>query len=137
MPQPAPVVPPPGDPHRHSRALGRRLRLLRTMQRRSQTALAEAAGLAPRTLIRLEQGRCWPRLDVFLRLCAALEVPPAELLGPPAPTNGAALLSASLLALGRSLPAPAAQRISQLFALIAELPPGPPPRPRPFSGRHP
>lgn len=130
MPQPAPVVPPLDDLARCLRALGRRLRLLRTTQRRSQTELAETLGIGLRTLTRIEQGQRWPRLDVFLALAAALRASPAELLGPPAPTNGTALLATSLLALGRSLPPTAARRMSQLFALIDELPPGPPRRPR-------
>lgn len=133
----ASALPPADDLARRRRALGRRLCLLRTAQRRSQTKLAEAVGLTSRTLIRLEHGRTWPHLHVLLALCAALGVSPADLLGSPAPTNGSALLTTSLLALCRSLPPSAARRASQLFALIAELPPGPPQRPRPSTGRRP
>lgn len=130
MPHPTPALPPPDDLARHLRALGRRLRLLRTAQRRSQTELAEAIGLTSRTLIRLEHGRTWPHLHVLLALCAALGVFPADLLGSPAPTNGSTLLTTSLLALCRSLPPGAARRLSQLFALIAEHPAGAARRPR-------
>lgn len=133
MPFPTAASPAPDTLGPRLRALGRRLRLLRTAQRRSQTDLAEALGLGLRTLVRFERGRRWPRLDVFLALCAALGVAPAELLGSPAPTNGSAFLTASLLNLCRSLPPGAARRTSQLLALIAEHPAGAarPPRRRP------
>ena len=58
-------------------AVVRRHRLERGL---SQERLAEAAGLSQRYLSVLERGENSPTLNVIVRLAAALDVSPAELL---------------------------------------------------------
>lgn len=112
MPTPRPISTIHDDLPELRQAFGRQLRLYRTAQRRSHLDLAEALGLTPRTLIRLEQGRCWPRLNTFLALCAALGVPPAALLHP---------LAYRFKPVKRLPPAPGGW-LNRLFALLAEPP---------------
>ena len=59
-------------------AVVRRHRLERGL---SQERLAEAAGLSQRYLSVLERGENSPTLNVIVRLAAALDLSPAELLG--------------------------------------------------------
>jgi XRE family transcriptional regulator, regulator of sulfur utilization len=59
-------------------AVVRRHRLERGL---SQERLAEAAGLSQRYLSVLERGENSPTLNVIVRLAAALDLSPADLLG--------------------------------------------------------
>lgn len=54
------------------------LRQWRTQRLLSLHELAQAAGIAPKTLTDLEYGRRRPTYGTMRRLCAALEVTPAE-----------------------------------------------------------
>lgn len=58
---------------------------LRSQRGMSQVALAEAAGMQPPNLSRLESGRHVPTLDVLLRVAKALNVSLAALIDPPPP----------------------------------------------------
>lgn len=53
---------------------GKRLRELREAHGSTQAALAEAAGMVPNALARLERGERQPSWDAVLRLAAALGV---------------------------------------------------------------
>ena len=57
---------------------GQELRRLRTQKGLTQEELAFKAKLHPVTVSRLETGRLKPTLEVFLRLCIAVEVPAAD-----------------------------------------------------------
>lgn len=62
-------------------AVGSRLRSLRQNQDMTLEELAEAAGFDKSYLSRLERGMKNPSIVTVLRLCEALDVPVAELLG--------------------------------------------------------
>ena len=75
--------------------IGRRLALIRLSLGLSQEALAVRAGLAKRTIERLESGTANPRIDAFVRVCQALgradgfeQLLPKPELGPLALANG-------------------------------------------------
>lgn len=63
---------PRGDPPPDE--FGMRLKSLRTAARLTQAALAEAVGLHPNSLARLERGELRPAWQTVLRLAAALGV---------------------------------------------------------------
>lgn len=46
----------------------------------TQEELAEAAGLSPRAYADIERGSVSPRLDSFMRICAALQITPNDIL---------------------------------------------------------
>jgi transcriptional regulator with XRE-family HTH domain len=59
---------------------GATVRRLRNDRGLSQDALGDAADLSQRYVSELERGENSPTLTVILKLCDALDVPPAELL---------------------------------------------------------
>ncbi len=61
-------------------AFGERVRQLREVRRWTQERLAEAAGLTPVQLSRIENGANEPKLTTILRLARALGARPGELL---------------------------------------------------------
>jgi transcriptional regulator with XRE-family HTH domain len=60
--------------------IGRRIAAARVARGWTQRQLAEAAGVHRKTVTAYESGVCWPSLAAFVRLCLALEVPPADML---------------------------------------------------------
>lgn len=69
---------PPRDPVLH--AVGLRIRRTREARGLSLEALAELSGLSSRSLTSIEHGRSDMRLRSVLKLAAALDVPPGDLL---------------------------------------------------------
>jgi DNA-binding XRE family transcriptional regulator len=63
-------------------SIGQHIRQIRIRQGRSGREVAEASGLAPPNLARLEAGRHEPKLETLLRVAKALRVPLADLLQP-------------------------------------------------------
>lgn len=60
--------------------IGRRIATARTARGWTQTRLAEACGVDRKTVTSYERGIRWPSLPAFLRLCAALEIVPGDVL---------------------------------------------------------
>ncbi|MFI5524964.1 helix-turn-helix domain-containing protein [Streptomyces platensis] len=77
----------PADPPEwvltHRRAIGRRVRALRTEQRLSQERLAEAAGVSRFSIYRAENGTHATSIDHLIQIADALGVPLAGLLSDP------------------------------------------------------
>ena len=71
--------------------LGARLRARRTERSRSLTETAAQAGVSKGFLSQLERGRTHASVATLRRLAAALEVPLADLLADPDPTDRSAL----------------------------------------------
>src|ERR1700679_578006 len=59
--------------------IGARLRALRNEAGLTQADVAEAVGVAPETMSRLERGRLQPSTDLVTRLAAAIGVEPGAL----------------------------------------------------------
>jgi transcriptional regulator with XRE-family HTH domain len=95
-----------------------RLVRLREARQLSQKQLAARLGCPPSMISKYERGRQVPRTpEIYLQLCAALAVSPAELLGaPPAPGAPAdPRLAVRVSALGERL---APEQISVLLAFL-------------------
>ena len=60
--------------------LASRIKELRTRKGLSQEALAEASGISHRTVQRIENGESKPTGDTLIRLAAALDIAPEELI---------------------------------------------------------
>lgn len=60
--------------------LGRRVDAVRALKDLTQEQVAKRAGLTRSTVGKIEDGTANPRLTTLLKVAAALEVPPAELL---------------------------------------------------------
>lgn len=58
-----------------------KMKVLREKQALTQGALAELAGIDRKTINRIENGHFSPSLDTFFRICYALSVRPAEVVG--------------------------------------------------------
>jgi transcriptional regulator with XRE-family HTH domain len=65
---------------------GRRLRAARTAAAMTQEALAERAGVHPTYISNMERGYSAPTLGTLVRLAAALQLDPAELVRGLAPS---------------------------------------------------
>lgn len=68
------------DPHAASEAFGRRLRALRAERGISQDDLADATGIHPTAIGRMERGSREPRLTTILRCARGLSVAPGTLI---------------------------------------------------------
>jgi transcriptional regulator with XRE-family HTH domain len=68
------------DADRASRAFGDRMRELRAREGVSQDGLADASGMHPTSIGRIERGGREPRLTTVLRLAHGLGVEPGELV---------------------------------------------------------
>lgn len=68
------------DPDRASRAFGDRMRELRAREGVSQDGLADASGMHPTSIGRIERGGREPRLTTILKLADGLGVDPGELV---------------------------------------------------------
>jgi transcriptional regulator with XRE-family HTH domain len=77
------------NPAAKQRALGRRVAELRRESGRTQSALAERAGVTVRYVQALEAGDYNPTFTTLLAIARGLDVPPAELLAPPTSTEPA------------------------------------------------
>lgn len=60
--------------------ISRRLRQLREQASYTQTYIARAIGLSPELVSRIERGKVLPSLETLIRLCAALNCTPNDLL---------------------------------------------------------
>ena len=60
--------------------MGRKLAAARKAAGLSQQALADATGVSKAMISMMEGGFRTPRIDLLVRLAAALDVPPADLL---------------------------------------------------------
>jgi transcriptional regulator with XRE-family HTH domain len=68
------------DPDRASRAFGKRMKELRAREGVSQDSLADASGMHPTSIGRIERGGREPRLTTILKLADGLGVEPGELV---------------------------------------------------------
>jgi transcriptional regulator with XRE-family HTH domain len=68
------------DAEEASRAFGDRMRKLRAREGISQDGLADASGMHPTSIGRIERGGREPRLTTILRLAHGLGVEPGELV---------------------------------------------------------
>ena len=87
------------EPDEFKRQLGERMRLRRKSAHMSQEQLAEAAGINPRYLSKIERGHALPSAFVAWRLASALSLPISSLLEDEPP---AAIDELRLLLQGRS-----------------------------------
>lgn len=75
-------MPPLGVKHPEKiESFGRHLRRLREERGFSQQALADTADITKMTVLRIENGRTAPTLDMLFTLSEALEIPFSELMG--------------------------------------------------------
>jgi transcriptional regulator with XRE-family HTH domain len=77
------------DPATEQRALGRRVAELRRESGRTQSAVAERAGVTVRYVQAVEAGDYNPTFSTLLALARGLEVAPVELFVPPMSTEPA------------------------------------------------
>lgn len=75
-----PSAPPPDWILAQRRAVGDRIRTLRTWRNLTQERLGERASMDRQAMNRIEQGHQSPSLDTLIRIAAALCVPLAELV---------------------------------------------------------
>ncbi|MEU0807363.1 helix-turn-helix transcriptional regulator [Streptomyces sp. NPDC005970] len=75
-----PSAPPPDWILARRRAVGDRIRKLRTWRNLTQEKLAERAGMDRQAVNRIELGHQAPGLDTLIRIAEVLEVPLAELV---------------------------------------------------------
>lgn len=79
--------------------LASRIKELRTRKGLSQEALAEASGISHRTVQRIENGESKPTGDTLIRLAAALDIAPEELVDWTIKEDKSFLVSLNLAAL--------------------------------------
>ena len=105
----------------HPVRIGARLRALRNEAGLTQTEVAEAAGIAPESMSRIERGRLTPSTALIGRLAGAIGVEPAALferqpvsLRPPALRP----VDRRLLALVKDLPVPLVEDVIRGVRLL-------------------
>lgn len=102
------------------RALGQRVRALRSAQGLTLEALAERAGMSPRQVQRLEAGQVDPRLGALLGVAQALEVALSAVLPSAAAPQGREVGVEGRRSLGRQLRALREARGLTLSELAAQ-----------------
>ena len=88
---------------RSGEIVGRRVREARQARGLTQPQLAEAAGIAPETISRLERGRQTPRLDHLIAVAAGLNTTVGALVDGAGPAREPDLLPADLNGLVHTL----------------------------------
>ena len=104
--------------------IGARVRALRNEAGLTQAEIAEAAGITPESMSRIERGRLSPSTDLVTRLAAAIGVVPGALFerGPAAlkkPTLRA--VDRRLLQVVRDLPEPQVEDVVRGLRLLIEV----------------